>query len=92
MLRKQYKELLNYMPAKMLNNRSEEKTIKRVLRRSGSGEYFKDGGWTDNPVEANTFSDAVEVAEICARYGLTDVELALCFDVGGGDLFCTTIR
>jgi hypothetical protein len=80
------------MSAKMLSERGEEKAIKRFLRRSGSREYFKDGGWTDNPEEANNFSDAVEVAEICARYGLTDVELALRFEAGAGDVFCTAIR
>ena len=80
------------MSAKLLSECAEEKVIKRVLRRSGSREYFKDGGWTDNPEEANNFSDAVEVAEICARYGLTDVELALRFEAGAGDVFCTAIR
>jgi hypothetical protein len=80
------------MSAKLLSECAEEKVIKRVLRRSGSREYFKDGGWTDNPQEANSFSDAVEVAEICARYGLKDVELALRFDAGAGDVFCTAIR
>jgi hypothetical protein len=80
------------MSAKLLSECAEEKVIKRVLRRSGSRDYFKDGGWTDNPQEANSFSDAVEVAEICARYGLKDVELALRFDAGAGDVFCTAIR
>jgi hypothetical protein len=79
------------MSAKMVNECGGEKAIKRVLRRSGSREYFKDGEWTDNPEEANSFSDAVEVAEICARYGLTDVELAIRFDAGAGEFFCTAI-
>ena len=80
------------MSAKMLSGCGEKKAIKRVLRRTGSGEYFKDGGWTVNPAEANSFSDAVEVAEICARYRLMDVELAIRFDTGAGDVFCTAIR
>jgi hypothetical protein len=79
------------MSAKLLGGNGEEKAIKRVLRRSRSREYFKDGGWTNNPDEADSFSDAVEVAEICARYGLRDVELALRFDAGAGDVFCTAI-
>jgi hypothetical protein len=79
------------MSAKRING-NEQKTIKRVLRNKSSREYFKDGGWTANPDEANSFSDVVEVAETCTRYGLNDVELALRFHLGGGDVFCTTIR
>ena len=70
---------------------AEEKTIRRVLRRSDSPEYFREDGWTRNPDEAKSLSDAVEVAEICARYGLNNVELALRLGAGGGDMFCTTI-
>ncbi len=80
------------MPARMLTECAQQPAVKRLLRRCGSGEYFKDGGWTDNAAEASSFSDAVEVAEVCARYGLTDVELALQFDTVAGDVFCTAIR
>lgn len=79
------------MSAKYLSEANGHKRIKRFVRRSGSRHYFKDGGWTDNPEEASSFCDAVEVAEICARYGLTDVELALRYDAGLVDLFCTPI-
>ena len=79
------------MSGRMLRECTEPKVIKRLLRRSGSGEYFKDGGWTGNPEEASTFADAVQVAEICARYGLRDVELALRYNAAAGDLFCTEI-
>ncbi len=80
------------MPAKVLSGGAADWTIKRVLRHRRSQEYFKDGGWTNKPEEANSFSDIVEAAEICARYGLSDVELAIRFDVGAGDVFCTAIR
>ncbi len=79
------------MPAKTLAECGEERAIKRLLRRSNSRQYFKDGSWTDKPEEASTFSDAVEVAEVCARYALTDVELALRVDARGSDVFCTAI-
>lgn len=65
--------------------------IKRVLRRKDSREYFKDGGWTADPNEANCFSDVVEVARTCARYQLSDVELAVRFETGC-EVFCTSIR
>ncbi len=80
------------MPAKTLNQTIQDKPIKRFLRHRASREYFKDGNWTSNPDEASSFSDVVEVAETCARYGLSDVELALRFDSGVCDVFCTPIR
>ncbi len=80
------------MSAKILNQTTEERTIKRFLRHRESREYFKEGGWTSNPEEARSFTDIVEVAETCARYGLNDVELALRYPQGACDLFCTPIR
>ena len=80
------------MSAKTLNETGAERTIKRFLRHKASREYFKDGGWTDNPDEAKSFSDVVEVAETCARYGLYDVELALRIESATSDVFSTTIR
>jgi len=80
------------MSAKVLNGFTQEQTVKRLLRHTGSQEYFKDGGWTDNPDEAESFSDVVEAAEACARYGLTGVELAVRLDAQASDVFCTPIR
>jgi len=68
------------MPAKTIHSSIEEKPVKRVLRHRASAAYFKDGGWTPNPEEAHSFSDVVEAAEFCARFGLSDVELALRYD------------
>jgi hypothetical protein len=85
-------EMHKLMSAQKPSEGGGEMGVKRVLRRGGSREYFKDGGWTDNPEEANSFSDPVEVAETCARYGLTGVELALRIDARATDLFCTAIR
>jgi hypothetical protein len=78
------------MPAKQFTH--TQSTIKRFLRHKSSREYFKDGGWTADPQEANHFKDAVEAAEACARYGLNDVELALRFDSAHSDVFCTSLR
>ncbi|HSU52817.1 MAG TPA: hypothetical protein VLT36_02015 [Candidatus Dormibacteraeota bacterium] len=80
------------MSAKTFNVGSQEKTIKRVLRHKESREYFKDGAWTNDPQEASSFTDVVEVVEACTRYGLSDVELALRFDSASADVFCTSIR
>ncbi|PWU18589.1 MAG: hypothetical protein C5B50_08720 [Verrucomicrobia bacterium] len=66
--------------------------MKRLLRHRASREYFKSGAWTRNPHEAETFSDIVEAAQVCARYGLSDVELALRLDPGAEDVFCTPLR
>jgi hypothetical protein len=80
------------MSAKTFSGASQEKPIKRFVRHRGSREYFKEGGWTSNPEEADNFADVVEVAEACARYGLSDVELALRYDASASDVFCTPIR
>jgi len=80
------------MSAKTIHPSIEDKPIKRVLRHRTSAAYFKNGGWTPNPEEAYSFSDVVEAAETCARYGLSDVELALRYDAAAADLFCVTLR
>ncbi len=66
--------------------------IKRLLRRTGTQEYFTEQGWTQNPKEAKSFYDVIEVAETCARCRLDDVELAIRMDVQATDLFCTPLR
>jgi hypothetical protein len=80
------------MAAKHFTDSPAETTIKRILRHRDSRQYFKDGGWTADPAEADSFKDVVEVAETCARYNLDNVELALRFDSGACDVFCTPIR
>ena len=80
------------MSAKVLNVFTREQTVKRFLRHKESQQYFKDGGWTHDPEEADTFDDVVEAAETCARHGLTEVELALRLDAQASDVFCTSIR
>ncbi len=80
------------MSAKNLNSPVTEQNMKRFLRRRASREYFKEGGWTRNPEEALSFSDVVEAAQTCVRYGLSDVELALRFEPQASDVFCTPIR
>jgi hypothetical protein len=77
---------------KSLGETVQERSIKRFIRSKESREYFKNGEWTSNPDEANSFSDVVEAAEICARYGLNNVEVALRFDSCKSDVFCTNIR
>jgi hypothetical protein len=80
------------MSGRVLDLNPAEKPMKRLLRRRDSREYFRAGGWTTNPEEAESFGDVLEAAEVCARYGLTDVELSLCFEAGAEDVFCTGIR
>ena len=63
-----------------------------MLRHRDSQEYFKDGGWTHDPEEADSFSDVVEAVETCVRYGLNDVDLALRLNSNASDFFCTSIR
>ena len=79
------------MAAKRMQDKARQTTIRRVLRRKSSREYYKDGGWTSNPDEAKSFNDVVEVAETCARHRLNDVELALRVHPQAADVFCTPI-
>jgi len=78
--------------AMILNLTAEETTVKRLLRRQSTRQYFKEDGWTENPREAKCFSDALEAAETCARYGLKDVELALVMGSQESEFFCTSVR
>ncbi len=80
------------MSAKNLNGTLQDRTVKRFLRHRHSREYFKNGGWTTDPKEADTFCDVVEAAQTCAQYNLSNVELALRYETGAGDIFCTPIR
>ena len=80
------------MPAKTIRGAIEEKPIKRVLRHRTSSAYFADGRWTRNPSEARSYGDVVEAAEACARYGLSDVELALRYEADAADIFCVQLR
>ena len=75
--------------ATMLNVSAQEQTVKRLLRRIDSEEYFNGGGWTPDPAEAEFFADALEAAETCARFKLTHVELALRVEASASDVFCT---
>ena len=77
--------------ATMLNVSVQDQTIKRLLRRIDTAEYFNGGGWTADPAEAESFSDALEAAETCARFKLTNVELALRVEPRASDVFCTSM-
>ena len=74
------------------NGFTQLQTVKRLLRNRVSQEYFRDGRWTNNPEEADSFSDVVEAAQICTQHGLTGVELALRLDAKACDVFCTPMR
>jgi len=78
--------------AKAFEYNNGEHRVKRLLRHRATGEFFKDDGWTKNPTEAKSFGDVVEVAEVCARCGLIDVELMLCASGSGAELFSTPMR
>jgi hypothetical protein len=80
------------MAAKKFEAFGSDLGIKRVLRHRESKAYFKDGAWTGNAEEADNFEDGVQVAEACVRYGLSDVEMALRFQMANCDVFCTRIR
>ena len=74
-----------------LNTETQAQAVKRLLRRNGSSEFFKEDGWTNNPDEAKTYCDVLEAADACARHRLSNMELALRIEPRACDLFCTPI-
>jgi hypothetical protein len=64
----------------------------RVLRRTDSQEYFTGDGWTRELHAAWRFGDSVEAARICARHGLTGVELVLQLKPGAAPFYSTDLR
>lgn len=74
-----------------IDNR-KERSIRRVLRRKHSKEYFTGDGWTSDLEKARTFRDCVEAAQTCSHCGLSGIELVLRVKGGNADLFCTELR
>jgi hypothetical protein len=54
--------------------------IKRLLRHRVTGLYYNNGDWTMNSIQATVFTDFLQAARVCARYGLTAVDLTLRMD------------
>ena len=75
--------------ANLWNDSFQEQPVKRLLRRKDTKQYFNGDGWTDDPAQAQTFSDVLEAASTCSRFKLTNVELALRVEPGACDVFCT---
>ena len=67
-------------------------SVRRLIRRRGSSEFYKFGGWTRNAHEAENFSDILQAAKTCANEGLENVELVLRVSPGACDIFCTGMR
>src|SRR5262249_54822917 len=70
---------------------TNEKPIRRVIRRRNSQEDFAGPGWTDNPDEARVFADSLEAAQVCAAYGLVGMEIALRVTGVNSDLFSAVL-
>jgi hypothetical protein len=63
-----------------------------LVRHRATRQYFKNGGWTADPLEASVFADCLDAVQVCIRYGLTDVDLALRIGTDTCDLFSTPLR
>jgi hypothetical protein len=51
------------------------KLRKCFIRHRASGAYFGNSGWTENQGEAKDFFDLRDIAEICVRHELKEVDL-----------------
>jgi hypothetical protein len=67
-------------------------TIKRLIRRRGSGQYLADDGWTDSLAKAKNFRDVMEATRTCAECELQDVELVLVHEGSTSEFFSTPVR
>jgi len=70
----------------------EKRSVRRLLRRRDTLEYFKGDGWTSDPNQAVAFIDVVEAAQVCVKHGLVNIELALHIEGTGSEVFCTALR
>ena len=68
------------------------RTITRLLRHRGTGLYFCNGQWTQDPLLATDFVDCLEAVQACVRYGLTQVDLCMHLGTGSHDFFSTPLR
>ncbi len=64
----------------------------RVLRCCKSQLYFMENGWTDDPSQAEIFSDEKQAARVCAKHDLRDVELVVRSPANGRHPFGTVVR
>lgn len=56
------------------------KSTARLVRHRRSRAYFENGRWTENAERATNFPNLEEVAQVCLKYQLTDVELVMRFE------------
>ena len=76
----------------MISKNAGDSQATRLLRHQHTLAYFKDGGWTRDPKEADRFSDVLEAAETCVKHGLVDVDLILQMNGGDSNHFSTPAR
>ncbi len=69
-----------------------ERQIRRLLRRKRTREYFTGSGWSQHVEHARTFADSLEAAQVCADWGLSEVEIVLRLNNATTDLYCTQLR
>lgn len=53
--------------------------MKRVIRDTKTGKYFKAGDWTEDFDQATNFDSIPEAVRECSRYTLKNTELVLFF-------------
>ena len=66
--------------------------MRRLLKNLRTREYFGQGQWTRDSVQAQSFPDSGKAIDTCLKYHLTDVELILQLNSGPEDAFDTHLR
>ncbi len=64
----------------------------RLLRCRRTGRYFNGDGWSEDPDNAQPFSDEVDAARACVTHNLRQVELVLRTKISHTEIFSTPMR
>jgi hypothetical protein len=78
--------------AELMKDPALQPPINRLIRCRQTQKYFKDGDWTEDPLQASTFADEIEAVRACIEHGLMNIELVLRAQGASSDLFSTPIR
>src|SRR5438874_1192519 len=66
-------------PLKAIAISPKPQPIKRQIRNSRTGQFFKNGNWIANADDATNLVSISDAVRACSRYGLKETELVLTF-------------
>ncbi len=64
----------------------------RLIRCCNTHHYFNGHGWTDDPAQAQLFSDDIDAVRACISHDLHEIDLVLRTPLTGTEIFTTRVR